>query len=102
MNVCLVLVNMTKSEKQKLKRKQNTHNAILHLGGKCKHCSLAYTSKNAIVFDFHHLDPTTKSFKLASKTNTTPEKFMAEVNKCILLCSNCHRLLHENERLSST
>ena len=50
--------------------------------------------------DFHHVDPTTKDFEVASMVyeQRSKEKILAEVDKCIVLCSNCHRMHHHNER----
>lgn len=62
-------------------------------GGKCEMCGY---DKNIAALEFHHLDPSMKSFQLDSRhlSNTTKEKILEEVDKCILVCSNCHRELH--------
>ena len=45
--------------------------------------------------DFHHLDPNKKSFGLSKKGLTHSwEKIKSEIDKCILVCANCHRELH--------
>lgn len=45
--------------------------------------------------DFHHLDPTQKIFGLSVKGLTRSwEKIRNEIDKCILLCANCHREIH--------
>lgn len=46
--------------------------------------------------DFHHVDPTQKSFGLSAANSTTKslEKQIEEVEKCILVCANCHRGIH--------
>lgn len=44
------------------------------------------------VLDMHHLDPTTKEAN--SATSATLPTFLKEADKCILLCSNCHRKVH--------
>lgn len=46
------------------------------------------------VLDFHHIDSSKKSFTISSKTNYSLEKIENEINKCVLLCSNCHREFH--------
>lgn len=49
--------------------------------------------------DFHHKDPTKKEGNIGHMiANTKYEKLLIELKKCILLCSNCHRLLHWAER----
>lgn len=46
--------------------------------------------------DFHHIDESTKSFTIGDfmKVNCGIERLLAEISKCVLLCSNCHRKLH--------
>jgi len=42
------------------------------------------------MLDFHHIDKTTKSFLVSHATSY--KKMIAELNKCCVLCSNCHRI----------
>ena len=65
-------------------------------GGKCEKCDY---KKNLAAFDFHHKDPSTKEFKLDSRnlSNFTMEKILVEFEKCEVLCSNCHRELHNED-----
>lgn len=48
------------------------------------------------VLDFHHLDETTKLFTLASRRVAGYKKstILEEINKCEVLCANCHRIKH--------
>lgn len=48
------------------------------------------------VLDYHHIDPTEKENTVARMTsnNYTLDKVMDEIQKCICLCSNCHREFH--------
>lgn len=49
--------------------------------------------------DFHHSNSKTKEFSIASKIrNYSKERILKEINKCIVLCSNCHRKLHWKEK----
>lgn len=51
------------------------------------------------VLDFHHIDPTKKEYSLGVlKYNGSKPKILKEIEKCIVLCSNCHRDLHYQER----
>jgi len=50
------------------------------------------------VLDFHHRDPSQKEFSLANMVGRTWESMLAEVDKCSVLCANCHRKLHWNAR----
>lgn len=63
---------------------------IQEAGGKCARCDY---SRCVAALQFHHLDPTTKSFEL-SKLSTSVERARDEAKKCILLCANCHAEEH--------
>jgi len=64
-------------------------------GGKCVCCGY---DKYIGAMDFHHLDPTQKDFNFSKYRLTSFEKnketILAELDKCILVCSNCHREIH--------
>ena len=52
--------------------------------------------------EFHHTNPDNKNFSVANETRRpfTPENvidIMEEVEKCVVLCANCHRELHYME-----
>jgi 5-methylcytosine-specific restriction endonuclease McrA len=66
--------------------------AVEYKGGKCERCGY---SKYVGALDFHHVDPSQKDFAIASKGYTRSwEKVINELDKCIMLCSNCHREVH--------
>lgn len=44
--------------------------------------------------DFHHINGKEKDFTLATLRSYSEETMMKEINKCAILCSNCHRKLH--------
>lgn len=70
--------------------------AINYLGGKCKRCGY---DKCQAAFDFHHRDPSEKEFTLAHlKTTAFNDKIKKELDKCDLLCANCHREVHWEEK----
>jgi len=62
-------------------------------GGKCERCGW---SGNPVAFDFHHLDPSVKEVKLNMSTQSSAV-MLKELEKCILLCTRCHRLEHVSE-----
>lgn len=53
--------------------------------------------------DFHHRDPQEKDFEIAKARDYSlkkdGEKLKRELDKCDLLCSNCHRELHHKFEL---
>ncbi len=50
--------------------------------------------------DFHHLEPGTKAWTIGKWQHscTTPQAIRDEAAKCEVLCANCHRILHAEER----
>lgn len=48
----------------------------------------------ACAMDFHHLDPLEKTKGIGAMVGWSKEKILKEISKCILLCSNCHRVRH--------
>lgn len=56
-------------------------------------CELCGESES-VCLEFHHLDPSTKSFGLSHVTTQSDEAINEEIQKCILICSNCHKKVH--------
>lgn len=51
--------------------------------------------------EFHHLDKTKKDFIISGvvqKKGYSKTKIMSEIEKCIVLCANCHKKLHSKWR----
>ena len=76
-----------KNFRQKLKEK-----AIEYKGGCCQKCG--YDRCNSAL-EFHHLDPNEKDFGIGSYSVLSWEKIKPELDKCIMVCANCHREIHE-------
>jgi 5-methylcytosine-specific restriction endonuclease McrA len=75
-----------------IRRKKIRTKAVEHKGGCCKECGY---SKCIDALEFHHIDPDQKDFTISSKGYTRSwEKVKSELDKCIILCANCHRELH--------
>lgn len=68
--------------------------AIEYKGGKCVDCEASYPSFPYVIFDFHHLDPSKKDMNWSKIRLTSIQKMKDELDKCVLLCSNCHRVRH--------
>lgn len=65
---------------------------VKYKGGSC--CVCGY-SKYYGALEFHHIDPTLKDFTIAnSARKVLNNKIKEELDKCILLCSNCHKEIH--------
>jgi predicted DNA-binding protein YlxM (UPF0122 family) len=72
-------------------RQKNKERAVEYKGGKCERCSY---NKCIIALEFHHTDPKEKDFHISSNMNKAWDKVKKELDKCILVCSNCHREIH--------
>lgn len=70
--------------------------AVEYLGGECMDCGQTFQDFPS-VFDFHHRDPSTKVRKPSAFFGGKWEKIVVELDKCDLLCSNCHRIRHATE-----
>ena len=69
--------------------------AVNYKGNKCYCCNISFP---LVVYDFHHLDPSQKDFSLSDKTSTVKwDKVKTEIDKCILVCANCHRQIHSGD-----
>jgi hypothetical protein len=68
--------------------------SLIKLKGGC--CELCGYSKNAAALQFHHEDPTKKEHGLDARklSNSSWEWCVSELEKCKLLCANCHAETH--------
>ena len=75
------------------KRRDKTKEILVqYKGGKCEVCGY---DKCLGALEFHHLNPEEKDFGIGAKGYTRSiEKNKQEVDKCILVCANCHREIH--------
>lgn len=82
----------SKAERITVFRRAMKKEAVKRKGGKCEICGY---SKNTHALQFHHLDPSIKEFGLAQNGNVKSwENYWQEVQKCILVCANCHAEIH--------
>ena len=66
--------------------------AVEYKGGCCQKCGY---NKNIAALEFHHLDPSEKDFGIAYRGYTRSwDTVKKELDKCILVCANCHREIH--------
>jgi predicted HNH restriction endonuclease len=68
--------------------------AVAHFGGACNRCG--FSTQYLSVYDFHHVDPSKKEFGFATllKKGWSWDIMLVELGKCIMLCANCHRIEH--------
>lgn len=76
-------------------RRRNKIKLVEYKGGKCERCGY---DKCIDALEFHHLNPDEKDFGLSCGDTRSLEKLKAEADKCIMVCANCHREIHAEER----
>ena len=64
--------------------------SIEYLGGSCKICK----EDNFFKLTFHHINANDKEFELSDNNWARWSTLKKELDKCDLLCQNCHRELH--------
>lgn len=92
-----IIEKLTQDERKKRKsksviewRKRVKISLVEYKGSKCEKCEY---NKCIRSLEFHHLDPNEKDFTISGKSWSF-ERLKKEVDKCILVCSNCHNEIH--------
>ena len=65
---------------------------IEYKGGRCSICGYS-RSQSALVF--HHINPEEKDLDYDKMKNWSFDKRKDEIDKCILVCANCHSEIHD-------
>jgi hypothetical protein len=73
--------------------------AISYKNNICLDCKITYPEFPSDVFEFHHLDPNEKDFEWTKLKLRSKEDINKELDKCVMLCANCHRVRHYKENL---
>ena len=73
------------------KRHELKKRAVEYKGSMCAHCKGSF---HIAVFEFHHIDIDNKEFTIAKAGYGNWEKVRLELDKCVMLCANCHRIEH--------
>lgn len=85
-SACRECTNKESTEQQRRRKAE----AVAYKGGRCLRCGYA---GSVAVFDFHHVEPDKKLFEIARMKKRSFGFIKAELDKCVLLCANCHREL---------
>lgn len=80
------------SDRVKDWRKKTKERLVNAFGGKCIVCGY---DKCYAALEFHHIDPQTKKFGIASASIKKWEDIVEEAQKCVMLCAICHREFHD-------
>jgi len=78
----------------KIRRFRAKAAAIEYLGSKCKKCGW---QGNQAAIQFHHKDSKEKDFIIGNVANKSWDSIKKEMEKCILLCANCHAIEHSTK-----
>lgn len=81
--------------KQRTDKRNRKLWAIEYLGGTCSQCGEKH---HPAVYEFHHTDPATKDRDPSKMLQLSLTKLIAELDKCILVCANCHRYIHHGDK----
>jgi ribosomal protein L44E len=80
-------------------RRRTKLRAVAWFRGSCDGCDEVHSAQ---LFDFHHRDASDKQFGIATDGIARSwEKIVAELEKCVMLCANCHREVHAGVRTIS-
>jgi hypothetical protein len=70
------------------RRKQRVKRELVEWAGGC--CTVCGYDRCIINLGFHHVDPSQKSFALDMGTTKSIAAYLEEIEKCVLVCANCH------------
>lgn len=68
--------------------------AVDRFGNKCADCMQEYPN---YVYQFHHIDPNVKEGNPSAFMTGTLAKMWKELDKCVMLCANCHIIRHNRK-----
>lgn len=69
-------------------RKRVKEALVQGFGNKCLICEKEYPN---YIYEFHHIDPSTKKYNLSHPTTRAKSAYPEEAKKCCMVCANCHR-----------
>ena len=92
-NICKKCINEYRNRSNKARRKLISE---LKRGKPCYVCGNVFPP---VVMDYHHTEPEDKYESIATMLDRSrsTEDILREITKCVLVCANCHRLIHYPE-----
>ena len=86
-------------EYHRLRKQEQTKKIRQFINEYKSNCTCRKCNETRIhVLDFHHVDPNEKDFDIGSASKYSTKKLKVELEKCIILCRNCHADFHFLER----
>lgn len=87
---------LLRSSKRRLERKKIVD--YISLKYSCQNSNCSWRGEfNACQLAFHHVNQEDKVIEVAKMFTCSLENIIKEINKCIVLCHNCHHLLHRDK-----
>ena len=87
-------------EKTIIRQQKFKLDCIEYKGSKCQLCGY---NKYQGALEFHHIDPNEKDFNISkARLLSFNSEIKKELDKCVLLCANCHREVHNDLYLLNT
>lgn len=81
------IVEAVSKRRKRLKKK-----VLEYLGGECIRCGYKECAR---ALSLHHMNPEEKEFGLSEAgMDKSWERILAEADKCVILCANCHMAHH--------
>ena len=80
--------------KNRNKRDEKKRLLAEHFGDMCVDCGQSFP---ICCYDYHHKNPEEKKFELGTRLWLSLDELIKEGDKCVMLCSNCHRIRHHKE-----
>lgn len=69
--------------------------AVQYKGNCCVQCGY---QKHYAALQFHHINPNEKDISWTKLRLRSWDKIQYELDKCILVCANCHSIIHSNSK----
>ncbi len=88
--------NKAKARKQQYIERNREYVRKWKESHECEICGEA----RAVCLDFHHSNPNDKSFDISASKSKSIATLHKEICKCIIVCANCHRVIHAEAELS--
>ncbi len=84
-------------QKEYMNKRRKSFNLFIIDFKKDKFCKICGWKKYTEILQFHHRDPKKKTVGVAHTISRSKEVMLKEMEKCILLCPNCHMWHHYKE-----
>lgn len=95
---CKGLVRGRSAERKEYMKDRASEARLLVLDFKRTHPCVDCEESDPVCLDFHHRDPSQKSFVIGHQyAQRSRERMQIEIDKCDVLCANCHRKRHAKE-----